>query len=162
MKVSTSEVYRCSVERYVEEYFNPEGRHRRVAGAGGVSFSAKEVKREAPEWTMRAELVEKLNAPAPVRKLFGEINRLEEESRWAVGGDLIQVVVRPDRMRDKLSIQMLYRLEGLADGTCKVTLDMEIQARVFGVGGLIEKMAAKEMPEAFSKDAAYFNEHFVS
>lgn len=161
MKVSTSEVYRCPVEKYLEEYFNPEGRHRRVVGAGGVSFSATEVRREAPEWTMRAELVEKLNAPAAIRKIFGETNRFEEESRWPVGGEVIQVVVRPDRMRDKLSIQMLYRLEGLPDGSCRVTLEMDIQARIFGIGGLVEKMAAKEMPHAFSKDAAFFNAHLV-
>ena len=161
MKVSTTEVFRCPVEKYFEEYFNPEGRHRRVVGAGGVSFTAKEVRREAPEWTMRAELVEKLNAPAAIRKLFGETNRFEEESRWVVGTRMIEVKVRPDRMRDKLSIQMRYQMESLADGTCRVTLEMDIQARIFGIGGLVEKMAAKEMPHAFSKDAAFFNAHLV-
>lgn len=162
MKVTASAIFRCSAERYVAQYFDPESRHRRTVGTGGISFTAHEVTREGPEWHMRAELVERVNAPLPVRKVFGETNRFEEESRWTVGSDVIRVVIRPEKMREKLSITGAYRFAEQPDGTTRVSIEVEVVAKVFGIGGMIEKMATKEVPDSFAADAAFFNENLAS
>ena len=69
-----------------------------------------------------------------------------------MGSDVIRVVIRPERMREKLSITGAYRFAEQPDGTCRVTLEMEVVAKVFGIGGMIEKISAKEAPEGFAKD----------
>lgn len=161
MKVSVVEQYRCSKAHYLDHYFNPESRHSRVVGMGGVSFTAQEVSRTETEWRMRAELVERSSMPAPIRSVFGATNRLEEDSVWVVGSDVIQVEIRPAKMRDKVTIRGNYRMNEKDDGTCEVTLELEVVAKIFGIGGMVEKMAAKEMPVSIAKDAAFFNKHIA-
>jgi len=161
MKVSVVVRYRCSKARYLEQYFDPEGRHRRVVGMGGVSFTAKEVNRTDTEWRMVGEMVERTNMPAPVRAILGSTNCLEERSLWVVGSDAIQVELRPVKMRDKVSIKGTYTIREQPDGTTEIAVDVDVVAKIFGIGGMVEKIAAKEMPLSFTKDAAFFNEHMA-
>jgi hypothetical protein len=162
MLVSATEVYRCSPQRYIEQYFDPEGRKRRmVDGCKGVSWELLDKTEAGGERRMRAAFVQRLDAPKAVQKLFGETSRFEEVSVWREGSDEIQVTLIPDKMTDRMSLQGRYRVQDAGDGTSRVTLEMEVQVKIFGVGGLVEKMAAKELPKTFAKDAEYFNAHLV-
>ncbi len=162
MLVSATEVYRCEPRRYIEQYFDPTGRERRmVNGCGGVSWELLDKQEEGGQRRMRAAFVERLDAPKAVQKLFGETSRFEEESVWREGSDEIQVALIPDKMTDRMSLRGRYKVADPGDGTSRVTLEIEVKVKIFGVGGLVEKMAAKELPKTFAKDAEYFNAHLA-
>ncbi len=162
MKLTMTEIYRCTPQAYVEAYFDPVGRQKReVDGLGGLSWTVVSNTQDQGERRLIADFTQRLDAPGPIRKLIGETTAFQEESWWREGSDVIDIVIRPQKMAKKLSIQGQYRVQGLEDGTSRVTFELEVQARIFGIGGLVEKMALKEAPDTFAKDAQYFNEHLA-
>ena len=162
MKVTATEIYRCTPEFYFDKYFDPESRKtRETEGVGSLSWDLIENTQEGGKRRIRAKFVEKLDAPAAIRKIFGETSAFEEDSVWREGSNVIDMDILPEKMAKKMSLKGRYIVDDQGDGTCKVTLEMEVKVKIFGLGGLIEKMATKEVPHTFGKDAKYFNEHIA-
>ena len=163
MKLTTEAIYHCEPRRYLEEYFNGEGRSRReTEGCTAVSWKILESSRDGGVWRHVAESIEKLDAPLPIRKIFGETVRMEEHASWRTDGNVIEIEYRPDKMQKKISIRGTIRAEDLGDGKTRACFDVDVVYRIFGVGGLLEKISAKEMPKAIESDCAYFNAHMAT
>ena len=162
MKVTHDAIYNCEPQFYLEQYFDAEGRaERELKGCDTVSFKVLESNRGDDVWTHLAESTERVNAPGPVRKLFGETTRIEERASWRRSTNNIEIVVTPDSMKSRLTIRSQIRADAAGDGRTRITITLDVTAKVFAVGGLIEKMAVKEMPVHVKKDAAYFNAHIA-
>ena len=155
-------LYNCSPQFYLEQYFHEANRRKReLEGCGTVDYKVLESTRDGGVWHHLAESIERLNAPGPIRKLFGETSRFEEDATWKEGTNVLQVIYRPDTMQKKISIRGTMTAQDQGNGTCQVTAEIEFKVSIFGIGGLIEKMAAKEMPTHLQKDADYFNAHLA-
>ena len=162
MQLRTEAIYHCEPEYYLEQYFDEAGRSRReVEGVGTVSFKVLESSREGGVWRHVAESIERVNAPMPVRKIFGETTRMEEHASWRQGTNVIQTEYRPDTMKKKISILTQIRVAPHGDGHCRITVEVEVLFKIFGIGRLLERFAAKEMPKAIEKDCAFFNAHMA-
>lgn len=162
MKLSHHAIYRCEPQFYLEQYFDAEKRaEREVKGCGTVEWKVLEASREGDVWSHVAEAFERVNAPGPVRKIFGETTRVQEHATWRRGTHLIELEHVPGTMRSKMTLQSRIRAEATGDGSTRITIDLEVKAKIFVVGGLIEKLAVKEMPTHIDKDAAYFNAHIA-
>lgn len=162
MKVTHDAIYNCDPQFYLEQYFDAEGRaERELKGCGTVSFKVIESSRGDDVWTHVAESTERVNAPGPVRKIFGETTRLEERATWRRSTNIIEVEAIPGTLKSKLTIHSQIRADAAGEGKTRITLTLDVKAKIFAVGGLIEKMAVKEMPAHVTKDAAYFNAHIA-
>jgi hypothetical protein len=47
------------------------------------------------------------------------------------------------------------RVEGVGDGHCRCTDDLSIEAKMFGLGGLVESSVEKELLSARAKECAF-------
>jgi len=162
MLLRTEAIYHCEPEYYLEQYFDGAARsEREVKGAGTISFKVLESHCEGEVWRHVAESISRLDAPMPVRKIFGESTRMEEHASWRRSTNTIDVEYIPDNLRQRISVKGHIRVGPAGEGTCRIVVEMDVNFKIFAVGGMLEKLSAKEMPIAIQKDCAYFNKHMA-
>lgn len=158
MKIQSQGIYNCTPKEFFEQTFNEKNRaERETKGCRAISYRVLSSDKDDRQWRQVAEVVDKIDAPGAIRKVFGETTTVEETSIWTVGTDTIKVSYKPDKMPNKITMQGEFRVTPHGDGSCKVIMDLEITVKIFGIGGMMEKLIAKELPEHMAKDVAYFN-----
>ena len=101
--------------------------------------------------------MERVDAPKAVRKVFGETTRITEEITWTRGSDQAHLVFRPDRMASKVFVSGDLQVRDQGDGTCHARAVVDVQVKIFAVGGIVEKLLAKAVPPRFQRDMEWFN-----
>jgi hypothetical protein len=158
MRVEARAVFDCEPQTYFEQLFDPETRKRReMEGRKAKSYRIVESNTDSETWHQIAESVEHLDAPRAVRKVLGETTTIREEVTWKKGAYRAEVSYRPDKLADRTKVAGTLEAEPEGSGSCRVTLAVEVKIKVFGVGGMIEKMSAGKLREDFQKDADFFN-----
>lgn len=159
-RILIDHVYHCSVETFWDKLWDVEARREReMKGCGALSFTVSESRWEGDTYHQVAAVEEVVDAPGAVRKIFGETQRIEETARWKKGSDTVQIRYQPSIMSDKVSMQGTLTCTPADGGRCRVVMDLEITARIFVVGGVIEGIISKALPKRQAKDVAYFNAH---
>lgn len=99
----------------------------------------------------------KMEMPKPVMKLLGDgfsyeesgsLNRATGEWKWRT---------TPAKLADKLRTEGVVTCEKISDDKCRRISVIEIEAKVFGVGGLIESSTEKQMTDGWNKSADFMN-----
>ena len=112
---------------------------------------------EMTDTLRRLRGVPKLNMPKPVMMFFGDsfgyeevasLDRDKNEWRWKV---------IPNTMRDKLRTEGVIRLEAMGNDKCRRIDEVNLEAKVFGIGGLIESSTEKEVRDAWEKETRFMN-----
>jgi len=109
--------------------------------------------------------VPKMKLPAVIDKLVGDtfayeehgtLDRAKNEWTWRM--------VQPAKLdpkakpkKDIVSTRGTIRLAAAADGQCRRTDDVTIEAHMFGVGGMIESTVEKEVRSAWQKEFAFLD-----
>jgi hypothetical protein len=109
--------------------------------------------------TRRLAFTQKLDAPAPIRKLFGETTTMEERGQFDPATHRWRFTMVPDRMADKLRIAGETWLEPAGDGRVERVMSIEYTVSIFGIGGLVEKFMASATEESFEKQVQFTREH---
>jgi hypothetical protein len=112
---------------------------------------------EQSETARRLRGVPKLNMPAPVTKLLGDRFGYVESGTLDRGKSEWHWRMTPNTMADKLRTEGLLRIEPLDGGRCRRTDEVTLEAKVFGIGGLIESSAEKEVRDAWQKEYAFLD-----
>jgi hypothetical protein len=108
---------------------------------------------ELTESARKIRVVPKVNLPGPLQKLIGDSFAYEEH------GTL-------DRARNEWTWHMVprkeivatrgkVRLEPAGDNQCRRSDEVVIEGKIFGVGGLIESTAEKEVRASSAKEQAF-------
>lgn len=110
-------------------------------------------------WVMFNKVTPQDNMPGFLKKIIGTTFSYEEETRHQKGSDTATVTMTPNVMRDK--VKMAYRLRAVPDGdsACRRIMEWEIEVKIFGVGGQIEKFAAGEIERGMDNSARFMNAH---
>jgi hypothetical protein len=158
MKVQVDAVFHCKPETYFEQLFDPSTREKReLVGRGALRYQIIESDTQGETWHQIAESTEKLEAPAPVRKVMGETTRIREEVTWKKGASTGQVSYTPDKLSNRTTVSGVLEARPEGEDHCRVTLSVEVRIKVFGVGKMIEKLSADKLQADFRKDADFFN-----
>jgi hypothetical protein len=91
---------------------------------------------------------QKSDAPAPVRKVFGETMTLEEISEFDPAQKRWTFRVIPAVMADRMDIRGDITLEGGAAGSVVQVARQTFSCKIFGIGGLVERFIAKSIEES--------------
>lgn len=118
---------------------------------------------EIGETSRKLRIVPKMKLPAPVAKLIGEsfayedhgtLDRATHEWTWRM--------VQPANLdpkskprKDAVTMQGTIRVEATGDGQCRRTDDFSIEAKMFGLGSLLESTIEKELQSARAKEYAF-------
>jgi hypothetical protein len=110
---------------------------------------------EKSETQRRMRIVPKMNLPGPVAKLLGDrfgyeevgtLDRAKNEFRWKM---------LPNTMADRLSTEGSVRIEPAGAGKFQRVDNFAIEAKVFGIGSMIEQSAEKEVRAAWETESAF-------
>ncbi len=118
---------------------------------------------EIGEVSRKLRIVPKMKLPAPVAKLIGDsfayedhgtLDRARNEWTWRM--------VQPANLdpkskprKDVVAMHGTVRIEAAGEGHCRRTDDFSIEARMFGLGSLIESTMEKELRSARAKEYAF-------
>jgi hypothetical protein len=109
------------------------------------------------EITRKIRVVPKLDLPGPVAKLLGSSFAYTEEQTFDKKTRLFRARTIPSVLSDRLSSEASVRAEPAGEGKCKRTCELSVDARIFGVGGLVESALEKNLRTGWEQAAAYMN-----
>jgi hypothetical protein len=98
--------------------------------------------------TRRLRFVQPTDAPAPVRKIFGEATTMEEDGRFDAASQRWRFQMIPDRMADKMDITGETWLEAKGAGKVERVCTLNVNVRIFAIGGLIEQFIASSTQDS--------------
>ncbi len=124
---------------------------------GYVEFTITEQRETDSEIIRQALAKPKMDFPGPVAKLFGSGYRCTEVSRLAKSTKVWKVKLTPSTMADKIREEGSMRLEPIGDSKVRRIANIEIEAKIFGVGGLIESTMEKTRRAEWDQSASYMN-----
>lgn len=153
-KLTATHVIDCDVETYWKVFFDAE--YNKKLYLEGLSFKQFEIL-EQSETKRRMRGVPKMNLPGPVAKLLGDSFGYEEQGSFEKDANTFRWKMLPNTMADKLSTSGFTRVEATSDGKTKRYNEASIEAKVFGVGGLLEGTAEKEVRDSWEKEAVFMN-----
>ena len=124
----------------------------------GLEFKECEIL-ERTETLRHIRLVPKMNLPKPVVKVLGDkfgyedvatLDREKNELRWKM---------KPNTLADKLKMEGVIRIEAAGEGKCTRRDEVTIEAKIFGVGKLVESSTEDEVRTAWGKESAFINRY---
>ncbi len=99
----------------------------------------------------------KMDMPGPVQKLLGSGFSYTEEGRFNKATKTWTWKMTPSALADKLRQEGTLRIEAVGDKKVRRVAEMVIEAKVFGVGGLIESSAEKQLRQGWDHSATFTN-----
>ncbi len=161
MKTSTtSAVLSCTPDTFWAVFLDP--RYLEELYLGELGYGALAVI-ETGKDLRKVRVVPKMNLPGPVAKLIGDSFAYEEHGSLARStNQWTWRMVQPANLdskrkprKDVVTMHGAIRVEPMADGHCRRIDDFTIEARIFGLSGLIESTIEKELRSARAKEYAF-------
>ena len=109
------------------------------------------------EITRKIRVVPKLDVPAPVAKLLGQRFGYTEDQTFDKKNRVFRARSTPSVLGDRLSSETKVSVEPAGPGRCRRICELTVDARIFGVGGLVEGAFEKNLRAGWDQSAAYMN-----
>ncbi|MEM9455721.1 MAG: DUF2505 domain-containing protein [Myxococcota bacterium] len=148
----------CTPARHWELFFDPEWTRSLIID--GLGFSTCEVKPVRQDGTTRHRdmtVTPKLDLPAAVVKLVGNKLGYTEKGRYDETTQAWTYQLTLNVLTDKIRMGGEVTLEPLGSDRSTRVSKMWVEAKLFGVGGMVEKAAEKNMRDGWSRSAAWIN-----
>ena len=164
MKTATaSVVLPCTPSTFWDVYLDPET--IKAVYLGELQYKALEVL-ETTATSRKLRVTPKLNLPGPIASLIGDAFVYEdhgtldrEKNLWT--WRMVPPSNGPKR-RDIVTTSGTLRIEAVGDAQCRRTDTLNIEAHVFGLGGVIESSAEKEARTAWDKEFAFLAKYVAN
>ncbi len=114
---------------------------------------------DGPKWTMRTRVTPQDNMPGFLKKIIGGGFSYEENLVHDKDSMVVTCAMTPSAMRDKLTMKYTMTLRPEGENACRRTMAWDLEVKIFGVGGQIEKFAAGEIERGMEASAQYMNQH---
>ena len=160
MKFTVRDIFDTDVETYWNEIFFDEEYNARLyrEALGFKDFQLVELtgEKDGPRTrTMRTEPA--ADAPAVVRKLIGDSLTYTESGRFDPETKVWTYQITTSKLADKLHIGGRLWAEPQGDKKLARAAEIEIDVKIFGVGGTIEKFIEKTTRDSYVKATAFTN-----
>jgi hypothetical protein len=104
----------------------------------------------------------KMSVPGPVAKILGSNFAYTEDGTFDRSSKLWRWKLTPSTLADKIRNEGVLRIEPIGDDKVRRIADMEIEAKIFGVGGLMESSAEKQLREGWDESAVFMNKYIAA
>ncbi len=147
----------CTPERFWELFFDNDLQKRLYAELGFPKWEVVEMKETEKEIVRIVKAIPKLDAPAAVAKLLGSGFGYTEEGRFDRVTKVFRFTVKPSTLADKLRNEGSVKVEPREPNKCTRIVEIVAEAKIFGVGGMIEKMTETSHRAGWEKSVRYFD-----
>jgi hypothetical protein len=160
-KFTLTHEIKCDVDTFWKTFFDKtfnERLYREVLGF--PAFDILEQRETETSIIRKASGQPKMNAPAPVAKLMGSNFRYTEEATFDKATKVFRFKTIPSVMPDKVRNEGTVRVEPIGDGKhVRRITEIMVEAKVFGLGGIIESSTEKQMRDGWESSAAFMNKY---
>lgn len=163
-KARIEHVFNCSVEDYIPKIFLDEPFNRKlfVDELGFESWSQASYDETDTHVVRVVDAVPTMkDLPGPLKKLAEGGVGYRETTRFDKKTGVVTINVEPQQLKGKLTITGEMRCEPAGEGKCKRIYETSVEAKVFGIGGLIEKRIVSDIQENYDKAAVYTNRYIA-
>lgn len=160
MQFTVRERYACGVARFWDTvFFAPEFNEPLYREALGFDrYEVVQLDRDAAGGvSRRIRVMPRLDAPAAIKKLVGDALVYEEHGRFDPLTRHFKSRLVPSRLADQIRIEADLWLEPLSPSTCERLVRFEVEARLLGLGRVVEKFVERTLRENYAKSAAFTN-----
>jgi hypothetical protein len=150
----------CDCARFWELFFDREFSAKMFEALGFPKWEIVEQRDEEHEIFRVVRATPKLEAPGPVAKLLGPGFSYTEEGRFDRTEKVFRFAIKPSVLEGKLRNEGTVRCEELRpgpDGKCRRIVDVVVEAKVFGVGGMLESTTEKSFRKGWGEGADFIN-----
>ncbi|HEY8380261.1 MAG TPA: DUF2505 domain-containing protein [Nannocystis sp.] len=153
----------CNAETFWKLFFDPEFNTKMFKEALAFpEFEVLEFRETDATIVRKVRAMPKLNVPGPVAKLLGSGFRYTEEGTFDKATQKWRWKMIPSALADKLRQEGTMWLEPIGDDKIRRVAELITEAKVFGIGGLIESSAEKQMREGWDASAVFFNKQLAA
>jgi hypothetical protein len=163
-KARIEHVFNCSPETYWTKIFFDEEYNRRtfLEALGFESWKQVSLDETEAETKRVVDAVPKMAVlPAPLKKFAESGLGYREVATFDKKGRRLKIEVEPSSLKGKLSISGTITCEPAGDSKCRRVYETTIEAKVFGVGGMIEKRILQDVEKSYA-EAAVFTNKFIA
>lgn len=123
------------------------------------TYDVIEEKKEA-DGTVRRKVRQtpKMEAPGVVKKLVGDEISYVEEGQFDPQKKRWRYTITPSKLADKLKIGGEFWVEPKGEGKVERLCSVDIQVKIFGVGGAVESFIEKQTKDSYETAAKYTRE----
>ncbi len=139
---------------FLDEEFNKE---LYLRGLEFPDFKVLEQKETDKEVTRKVSGKPKMNMPGPVVKLLGEGFRYTEAGTLDKSTKTWRWKMTPSTLADKIRNEGTLRTEAVGDKKTRRVADIVLEAKIFGIGGMLESSTEKTLRDGWDKSAVFFN-----
>jgi hypothetical protein len=158
INVRVEHVFSCSEETFWDEVFFSEEYNRRLF-LEHLSFPVwRELEREdrGGELQRVVEVVPKTSAlPPAIQKAIGDGAGYRELGVFDRAARRYRLRIEPTRFADKVGVEGELRTEPAGEGKCKRLFTATVTAKVFGIGGMLEKHIANDLERSYEASASF-------
>jgi hypothetical protein len=157
MKVSISHDFDVDADTFWNQLFFDDAFNRAlyVDALRFPEWKVLENNDRGTEVVRRVRVMPKQEAPAAVQKLLGSSFSYTEEGTFDKNAKRYRFRVVPATMADKVRTEGEMRVESLGPKKCRRSVDVNIDVKIFGVGGMIEGFVAKSTQDSYEQAAAF-------
>ncbi|MBK8259014.1 MAG: DUF2505 family protein [Polyangiaceae bacterium] len=153
----------CNIETFWKIFFDKEFNEKLYReGLGFPEFNVVDQKETDKEITRKCAGKPKLDMPGPVMKLLGDSFRYTEEGKFDKSTQVWRWKMTPSSLADKLRQEGTLKVEAIGDNKVRRTAELINEAKVFGIGGMLESSAEKSLRDGWDKSAVYMNKWIAS
>lgn len=148
----------CDPDRFWEIFFDAEFQKGIfLKELGFPQWEVTESKDSEKETTRVVKAQPKMEVPGAVQKLLGSGFGYTENGTFDKASKVYKFVITPTTLADKLTNTGTVKFESKGPGKGTRVVDVLLEAKVFGVGGMIEKMTEKSFRDGWQKSAEIIN-----
>ena len=161
MKYAIDQTFRCaSVERFVAIYFS-EAFNNAVAPEIGLKQRELVEKKTLDDGRVerRVRMEPTVQLPAAVRRLVGDHKiSYDEVSRFDANRAVAEYFI-DSSIRDRIEVKGRVEFLAAGDGRVRRMIHAEVNASVFGLGSVIERLIQREVKSSYEKIARFMQRH---
>jgi hypothetical protein len=160
VKFTVRDIFETDVDTYWSEMFFDEEYNSRLyrEGLGFKDFAVLELTGEkgGPR-TRKMRTEPAADAPAVVRKLIGDSLTYTESGSFDPAKKLWTYTIATSKLADKVHIGGKLWAEPKGPKKLERIAEIEIEVKIFGVGGAVEKFIEKTTRDSYVKATAFTN-----
>jgi hypothetical protein len=160
-KFTVTHEIRCNVETFWKTFFDKDFNDKLyLEGLGFPAYKTLEQNETETRITRKVSGQPKMNMPAPVAKLMGSNFSYVEDGSFDKATKVWTWKLTPSTLADKMRNEGSVRVEAIGDDKVRRVAELLIEAKIFGLGGLIESSAEKQLRDGWDQSAVFMNKYF--
>ena len=148
----------CDCDRFWALFFDKDFNEQLFKALEFPMWKLVDTKETDTEIIRTVKATPKMEAPAAVAKLLGSSFGYDEEGRYDKAKKTLKFIIKPNTLTEKLRNEGTVKCEPRGEGKSTRVVEITAEAKVFGVGGMIESSFEKSFKVGWQKSADFINQ----